>query len=343
MTVVIPENPLWFGLTALRLKDIVFKKEKFRQQGGAMRLITRADFDGLVCAMLLREIGIVNEYLFVHPKDMQDGKIKVTNNDALANVPYALGCALWFDHHSSEQERLQLSSSFKFKGASRSTLSCARVIYDYYGGVSVFKKFDTSGLMQAVDKCDSADFTTGEILEPQGWTLLSFILDARTGLERYKGYRINHQELMLNLINFCQSMSIEDILRAIDVRERVDRYIKQQEAYKTMLNAHCRTEQNLIIIDFRNLEEMVSGNRFIEYALYPQQNVSVRAMWGREKQNIVLTAGHSIITRTCNTDVGSLMLMYRGGGHRKVAACQVPAEDADRVFTEIINLLKKNG
>jgi nanoRNase/pAp phosphatase (c-di-AMP/oligoRNAs hydrolase) len=308
-----------------------------------MRLITRADFDGLVCAILLREIGIVNEYLFVHPKDIQDGKINVTGNDALANVPYALGCALWFDHHSSEQERLQLSSSFKFKGASRSTLSCARVIYDYYGGASAFKKFDTRGFMQAVDKCDSADFTTGEILDPQGWTLLSFILDARTGLERYKGYRINHQELMLNLINFCQSMRIEDILGTIDVQERVGRYVKQQEAYKAMLNAHSRTEQNLIIIDLRTVAEMVSGNRFIEYALYPQQNASIRAMWGREKQNVVLTAGHSIINRTCNTDVGSLMLMYGGGGHKQVAACQVPVEDSDRVFNEIINLLKENG
>ena len=308
-----------------------------------MRLITRADFDGIVCAILLSDIGIADDYLFVHPKDIQDGKIKVTNNDALANVPYALGCGLWFDHHSSEQERLQLTSSFKFRGASRPALSCARVIYDYYGGVSAFKKFNTMGLMQAVDKCDSADFTAGEVLEPRGWTLLSFILDARTGLERYRGYRINHQELMLSLIKLCRSMSIEELLRSADVQERIDCYVKQQDDYKEMLRAYSRTEENLIIIDFRNAAEILSGNRFIEYALYPLQNVSVRAMWGREKQNIVLTAGHSIINRTCNTDMGSLMLMYGGGGHRQVAACQVPVEDGDRVFNEIITRLKENG
>jgi len=308
-----------------------------------MRLITRADFDGLVCAALLAETGIVDEYLFVHPKDIQDGKVSVTGNDVLANVPYMLGCGLWFDHHSSEEERLQLNSSFKFKGASRPTQSCARVIYDYYGGMRAFKKFDDSGLMAAVDKCDSADLTTREILDPEGWILLSFVLDARTGLERYKGYRLNHRDLMLHLIQYCRSMGAEDILAVADVRERAEHYAQQQERYKDMLTAHSRTDGNVIIIELLNVPELVSGNRFVEYALFPRQNVSIRSMWGREKRNVVITAGHSIVNRTCNSDIGAMMLLYGGGGHTRVAACQVPFEEAPRVFSEIVNLLKENG
>jgi nanoRNase/pAp phosphatase (c-di-AMP/oligoRNAs hydrolase) len=307
-----------------------------------MNLITRSDFDGLACAVLLEEIGVVDSYTFVHPKDVQDGKIKVTENDVLTNVPYVAGCGLWFDHHSSEEERLNLKADVQFKGASRPAPSCARVIYDYYGGAEKFKKFDESGLMWAVDKSDSGDLTKEEIDNPTGWILLSFIMDARTGLGRFRDYRISNLQLMKDMIKYCRSKSVEDILQIGDVQERIKRYIAQEENYEVMLWKYSHAEGNVLIIDLRNVDEILSGNRFIEYALYPEQNVSVRIIWGREKQNMVFTVGHSIINRTCNTNVGSLMLKYGGGGHLQVGTCQVPVQDADRVYMEILRALKAN-
>jgi nanoRNase/pAp phosphatase (c-di-AMP/oligoRNAs hydrolase) len=306
-----------------------------------VRLITRSDFDGLACAVLLEEIGVVNEYLFVHPKDVQDGLIPVSKNDVLANVPYSPGCGLWFDHHSSEYERLQLTETFAFEGASRDAPSCARVIYDYYGGAKTFARFDRSGLMWAVDKADSADFTVDEVLNPKGWVLLSFIMDARTGLGRYRDYRISNLDLMREMITLCRTKPVEEILLEPDVIERVERYFKQEEAYKEMIRASARADENVLIIDLRNQDEILSGNRFVEYALFPQCTVSIRHIWGKAKQNVVLTVGHSIINRASTKDIGSLMLKYGGGGHTRVGTCQVPFEDADRVFGEIVGALKE--
>jgi nanoRNase/pAp phosphatase (c-di-AMP/oligoRNAs hydrolase) len=308
-----------------------------------MNLITRSDFDGLACAVLLEEVGIVDSYTFVHPKDVQDGKIKSSDNDILANVPYVPGCGLWFDHHSSETQRLKQTANVQIKGASRFAPSCARVIYEYYGGAKTFRQFDESGLMWAVDKSDSAEFTKAEILNPEGWVLLSFIMDARTGLGRYIDYRISNLQLMKDMIKYCRTKSIDDILQLSDVQERVKRYFAQELDYEAMLKKHSRAEGNVIIIDLRNVDVIFSGNRFIEYALYPEQNVSVRIIWGREKLNIVFTAGHSIINRTCHTNIGSLMLKYGGGGHVQVGTCQVPVGDANRVCAEIIATLKTNG
>jgi len=304
-----------------------------------MNLITRSDFDGLACAVLLEEIGIIDSYTFVHPKDVQDGKIKVTNNDVLTNVPYVDGCGLWFDHHASETERLKLTSDFNFKGDSRYAPSCARVIYDYYGGAEKFQKFDESGLMSAVDKSDSGNLTQEDIENPTGWMLLSFIMDARTGLGRYRDYRIGNLQLMKDMIKYCRTKSVEEILQISDVQERVKRYFAQEEAYEEMLWKHSHAEGNVIILDLRNVDEILSGNRFIEYALYPEQNVSIRIIWGKEKLNVVFTVGYSIINRTCKTNIGSLMLKY-GGGHHQVGTCQVPAQDADRIYKEILEILK---
>lgn len=308
-----------------------------------MRLITRSDFDGLACAVLLEEAGVIDSYKFVHPKDVQDGKVDVSQNDVLANVPYVPGCGLWFDHHSSENERLKKEESFDYEGLSRPAPSCARVIYDYYGGPSKFSRFDETGLMAAVDKSDSADFTKEDILKPNGWILLSFIMDARTGLGRYRDYRISNLELMMDMIKYCRTMNADQILNVPDVQERVKKYFNQEQAYEAMLKANSRSDGNVIIIDFRKVEEILSGNRFVEYALFPEQNVSVRIIWGREKQNVVFTVGHSIINRTCRSNIGSMMLTYGGGGHNKVGTCQVPTEKAESALQDIVNQLKAKG
>jgi len=304
-----------------------------------MRLVTRSDFDGLACAVLLKEAGIIDSRLFVHPKDVQDGLIDVTDNDVLANVPYAEGCGLWFDHHSSEEERISLSN--RFKGASRPAPSAARVIYDYYGGEGKFGHLQE--MMTAVDKSDSGRLSADEIINPQGWILLSFIMDPRTGLGRFRDYRISNYQLMDELIEYCREQSIEEILRIPDVEERVKRYYEQNNLFKQMILKYTRTDKNVIVTDLRGEEVIYSGNRFLIYSLYPDQNISVWLIDGRNKQNCVYAVGHSIINRTSKTDVGSLMLKYGGGGHKAVGTCQVPYEKADAVLDEIISAIKKDG
>ncbi len=300
-----------------------------------MRLITRSDFDGLVCAVLLKNAGIIESYKFVHPKDVQDGKVEATEDDIAANIPYIPGCGLWFDHHMSEDERLKFSCDFK--GESRWEKSCARVIYDYYGGAAKFPGIEA--MMTAVDKTDSGDLTVDEVLNPQGWILLSFMMDPRTGLGRYKDYRISNYQLMEELIEMCRTMPIEEILANPDVKERMVRYAEQEAAYKLMIQENSRVEGKVLIIDLRNVEEIVTGNRFVEYSLYPDVLTSVRIMWGLNKQNTVFAVGHSIINRGSKVNVGSLMLKNGGGGHFQVGTCQVANDNVEKALQEIVEKL----
>lgn len=300
-----------------------------------MRLITRSDFDGLVCAVLLKNAGIIESYKFVHPKDVQDGKVVATEDDIAANIPYIPGCGLWFDHHMSEDERLKFSCDFK--GESRWAKSCARVIYDYYGGAAKFPGIEA--MMTAVDKTDSGDLTVDEVLNPQGWILLSFMMDPRTGLGRYKDYRISNYQLMEELIEMCRTMPIEEILANPDVKERMVRYAEQEAAYKLMIQENSRVEGKVLIIDLRNVEEIVTGNRFVEYSLYPDVLTSVRIMWGLNQQNTVFAVGHSIINRGSKVNVGSLMLKNGGGGHFQVGTCQVANDNVEKALQEIVEKL----
>ncbi len=296
-----------------------------------MKLLTRSDFDGLICAVLLKEAGIIDELKFVHPKDMQDGIIEVASDDVLANVPYVPGCGLWFDHHSSEEERLQLQG--KFTGESRRELSAARIIYDYYGGSSKFGRFQE--MLAAVDKTDSGQLTADEILNPQGWILLGYIMDPRTGLGRYKDYSISNYQLMEKLIDWCRTLDIETILALPDVKERVNRYFEQNELFEDMLFNYSFVEKNIIITDLRGIEPIYTGNRFLIYSLFPDQNISMWIIDGKNQQNCVVSVGHSIIKRSSKVDVGSLLLQYGGGGHAQIGTCQIPYDRADEVIAAI--------
>ena len=306
-----------------------------------MRLVTRSDFDGLVCAALLFEAGVIDDIKFVHPKDVQDGKIEVTSNDILANVPYADGVGLWFDHHTSEEERL--GSDHKFEGVSTPALSCARVIYDYYGGSEKFAGMDENGLMEAVDKCDSGQFTKQDILMPEGWELLSFIMDPRTSLGRYKDYSISNYQLMEKLAKKCAHDTADQILGDADVKQRIERYFAQEKEYEKMIADYCTVEDNVLIIDLHECDEIVTGNRFKEYVLFPDQNISIRIIWGFQKQNMVMTVGHSVFNKTSKTNVGKLMLKYGGGGHPYVGTCQVAIEDWEKIKDEIVAAMKADG
>ncbi|MBO4496663.1 MAG: exopolyphosphatase [Lachnospiraceae bacterium] len=287
-----------------------------------MRLITRSDFDGLACGALLKEVGIIDSWKFVHPKDLQDGLIEITEDDVLANVPFVPGCGLWFDHHSSEFERNQLEG--KYKGESRITPSCARIIYEYYGGKERFPQFDD--LMEAVDKVDSGNLTIDDVMNPQGWILVGFLMDPRTGLGRWRQFTIPNYLLMEKLMDACRTMTTQEILDLPDVKERIEVYNEQTEKFIEMVKAHTETRGNVIISDLRGVDPIYTGNRFMIYSLYPEQNISAWIVNGKGGLGCSAAVGYSILNRTSNVDVGALMLRYNGGGHKAVGTCQFTDE-----------------
>ncbi len=303
-----------------------------------MRLLTRADFDGLACGALLKELGVIDSWKFVHPKDMQDGKEEVTPNDVLANVPYDPRCKLWFDHHVSEHQRL---GEIKFEGASHPADSAARVIYEYYGGDQRLPHFKE--MVKYVDKVDAAKLTVDEIQNPKGWILLGFIMDPRTGLGRFRNFRISNYQLMEVLIDACRTQSVEEILENPDVKERIEKYREQSALFVEMLKKVTRTDANVIISDLRGVDPIYTGNRFMVYSMFPEQNISLWIVDGRAKQNCPIACGHSILNRSSKTNVGALMLKYGGGGHPQVGTCQVPYDDADKVIAELVAEMKKDG
>ena len=301
----------------------------------AMRLVTRSDFDGLACGALLLEAGVIDHWTFAHPKDLQDGLVEINENDCLANVPYVEGCGLWFDHHSSEHERLALAG--KYKGESRITPSCARIIYEYYGGKEKFPNFDD--MMIAVDKVDSGNLTVDEIMNPQGWILVGFLMDPRTGLGRWRQFTVSNYQLMEKLMVACKDKSTEEILEMPDVKERIEVYNEQTAKFKEMVKAHTRVEGNVIISDLRGVDPIYTGNRFMIYSMYPDQNISAWIVSGRGGQGCSAAVGYSIINKTCEVNVGSLMLKYNGGGHRKVGTCQFSNENMETELPKMLNEL----
>ena len=302
-----------------------------------MRLITRSDFDGLACGALLVYLGLIDDWKFVHPKDIQDGLVEINDNDVLANIPYIKGCKLWFDHHSSETERLGIESYFE--GVSRKAPSCARVVYDYYGGDAKLGRF--AEMIRYVDKVDSGDLSAVEISNPQGWVLLGFIMDPRTGLGRFRNFTISNYDLMKVLAKSCSEKSIEEILAMSDVKERLDLYYEQADLFKEMICKYAKPDGCALIVDLRGVETIHAGNRFFIYTLYPDQNISVWIVDGRNKSNVAITVGYSIINRTATVNVGSLLLKYGGGGHHQVGTCQTSNDNADRVIAEIIEKVKQ--
>ncbi len=300
-----------------------------------MRLITRSDFDGLVCGALLKEAGIIDHWKFAHPKDLQDGLVEVNEDDCLANVPFVEGCGLWFDHHSSEFERNQLEG--KYKGESRITPSCARIIYEYYGGEERFSHFNE--MLAAVDKVDSGNLTIDEIQNPEGWILIGFLMDPRTGLGRWRNFTISNYQLMEKLIDACRTMSTDEILNLSDVQERIEVYFEQTAKFKEMVNKYTRTDGDVIISDLRGVDPIYTGNRFLIYSMYPKQNISAWIVSGKGGLGCSVAVGYSVLNRTSNIDVGSLMLKYGGGGHKAVGTCQFKDEEIEAKLLKLLDEL----
>jgi nanoRNase/pAp phosphatase (c-di-AMP/oligoRNAs hydrolase) len=314
--------------------------EKLMRSPKKYRLVTRSDFDGLVCAVLLKELDMINEIKFVHPKDMQDGKIEVTSNDITTNLPYIEGVYLAFDHHLSETIRNQDIQDNHI--IDPDAPSAARVLYSYYGGKEKFTEI-SEAMMEAVDKSDSAQFSQEEVLHPENWVLLNFLMDARTGLGRFREFRISNYQLMMQLIDYCKAHSIQEILQLPDVKERVDLYFEQEEKFKDQIQRCAKVYQNLVVLDLRNEEVIYAGNRFTIYALFPECNISIHVLWGLKQQNTVFAVGKSIFNKTSQTNIGELMLKYGGGGHQNAGTCQIDNDKAEEVLKELIAQINQNG
>ena len=301
------------------------------------RLVTRSDFDGLVCAVLLKHLDMIDEIRFVHPKDMQDGKIAISGRDITTNLPFVPGCHLAFDHHSSEIRRAGEQPA-KNHIIDPDALSAARVVYRFFGGARNFPRISEE-IMDAVDKADSARFTVAEILRPEGWALLSFLMDSRTGLGRFRQFRISNYELMMQLIDYCRNHTIEQILALPDVDERVKLYREHETPFREQLMRCSRVHRDVVVLDLRNEETIFAGNRFMIYALFPECRVSMHVLCGLKKQNTVFAIGRSIIDRTSTVDIGDLCLSYGGGGHEAAGTCQVANDAADAVLTQLLQRL----
>jgi nanoRNase/pAp phosphatase (c-di-AMP/oligoRNAs hydrolase) len=304
------------------------------------RLVTRSDFDGLVCAVLLKHLDLIDDILFVHPKDMQDGKIAISQRDITTNLPYVAGAHLAFDHHLSET--IRNSGRRENHVIDPRAPSAARVVYDYYGGTRAFPS-SWRGMMDAVDKADAARFSQAEVLDPSGWNLLNFLMDARTGLGRFHDFRISNYQLMMDLIGHCRTLGIDEIMRLPDVQERTALYMEHNELCKQQIRRCARVHKNLVVLDLREEKTIFAGNRFLIYALFPETNISIHVLWGLKNQNTVFATGKSILNRSSNTNIGALMLEYGGGGHENAGTCQVSNEMAEDVLGALIQRITTEG
>ncbi len=302
------------------------------------RLVTRSDFDGLVCAMILKELDLIDDIKFVHPKDVQDGKVDITSNDITTNLPFDPRVGLAFDHHESELTRnkdVDYAGRYIIDGDAK---SAARVVYDYYGGKEALPRISDE-LMWAVDKGDSADFTLEEILNPEGWVLMNFLMDARTGLGRFREFRISNYQLMMKLIDECLEHTVDEVLQDPDVVERVELYFDQQERFKAQVERLARVEGRVVVLDLRDEETIYAGNRFMVYAMYPETQISVHVAWGFRKQNTAVMIGKSILDKRSKANIGELCLSYGGGGHANAGTCQIDNDKVDAALPDIIAAL----
>lgn len=305
--------------------------------GKDFRLLTQSDFDGLVCAALLKNLSLIHEVKFVHPREMQDGLISVTHKDIVADLPYVDGVYRVFNHDFGEQLRVGKKSNHIIEPGSS---SAARVLYNYFGGASTFSEISEE-MLEAVDKGDTGNFTRQEVLRPERWVLLNFILDIRTGLGRFRNFRVSNHELMLNLMDDINIYSIEELLSISDVAERVRLYFSHLDAFKRQIAEAGELHHNALLIDQRTTDAIYAGNRFVKYALFPRANISIQVMWGFERRNTVISLGKSIFNRTSRVNVGSIMRRYGGGGHENAGTCQVANDRADTVIEELLREVER--
>ncbi|MFB0516946.1 MAG: exopolyphosphatase [Candidatus Neomarinimicrobiota bacterium] len=304
-----------------------------------MRVVYRGDLDGTVCAAMLMYIGLCDDSLQAHPKNMQDRKVDVTDQDILCNLPYHPSCHMWFDHHSSELERKDFPADFK--GAIEIAPSTAGLVYKYFlPEHPELKTFEQ--IVYETDRLDSADLTLEQVKNPTGAILLGFLLDPRTGLGLSRDFRISNFQWGSQLPELLTKHSIDEILALPDTRERTQRYNDMQTVAAEFYLANSRLDGNVIVTDVRG-KSIPPANRFLIYTLpgLEKGNISVRIADGKKGEFNSIAVAHSIFNRTSTVDSGELCKKYGGGGHRGAATCQPSIEESDRILTEIIATCKE--
>ncbi len=304
-----------------------------------MRVVYRGDLDGTVCAAMLLHIGLCDDALQAHPKDMQDRKVDVGKEDILCNLPYHPDCYMWFDHHSSELNREDFP--FDFKGVVDVAPSAAGLVYHYFlSEHPELKRFES--IVHDTDLIDSADLTLDQVMNPSGTFLLGFLLDPRTGLGLNRDFRISNFQWGSQLPDLLTKHSVDEILAQPDTRERIERYNAAEKAAADFYQQHSRLEGNVIVTDVRG-QEIPAANRFLIYTLPGLEggNISIRIADGKKGMFNTISAAHSIFYRTSGVDCGELCKRYGGGGHKGAATCQPSIEDSDRILQEIIAACKE--
>jgi nanoRNase/pAp phosphatase (c-di-AMP/oligoRNAs hydrolase) len=301
-----------------------------------MRLVTRGDLDGLTSAVIITMKEPIDEITLVHPQDITDKRVRITKNDILANVPYHPDAGIWFDHHLLTESNEKPPEDFK--GRYAVAPSAARLVYDYYlerdPNDEQLKSFAT--LVHETDRLDSAQLAPSDVEEPTGYILLGYTIDSRSGLGAFADY-------FKKLVDWLKTMPIEDVLAQPEVADRVARLRRDQEDFKQLLQRNSFTLNNVVVTDLREIKQLPTGNRFLIYTLFPEQNVSLRVHWGPYHESVIAAVGHSIFNRTCNTSVGELMSRWGGGGHRGAGTCVLPLVSAADAIDEILFELQANG
>ena len=295
-----------------------------------MRLITRADLDGLTCALFVTACEPIDSIELVHPQEMTDRKLSINANDIIANLPYHPACRKWFDNHLLTDEGLTPRKGFE--GRYGSAPSAARMTYEYYAPRHPeLKKYEA--MLLEVDRFDSAQLSGEDVTNPAGYVLLGYTLDPRTGLGAFREY-------FAILLEALRTKPIEELLQLAPVAERVARMHEQDGSFRELTVASSMLLGNVVRTDFRGLPQLPVGNRFLVYSLFPEANVSLRLAWGPRREAVVVNVGWSIFNRTCKTNLGVLMSLYGGGGHRGAGSCMLPRETADAQARQIVDALR---
>jgi len=298
-----------------------------------MRLVTRADLDGLTCAVIITSCEEIDEIMLAHPQDITDQRLAITEDDIMANLPYQAGCGKWFDHHLLTESNQRPPEDFD--GRYGLAPSAARMVYEYYlPGHPEIQKYEL--LLEETDRLDSAQLNMDDVLHPNDYILLGFTLDPRSGLGEYREY-------FMVLVDWLKTKPVGEIMKMPEVTSRVARLQEQDAAFRETTKQHSRLDGNVVFTDFRNVESIPIGNRFLVYTMFPQANISLRVHWGPTRQHVAATVGHSIFNRTSRTNVGELMSRYGGGGHKGAGTCLLPAEQADAKIAELISQMKTDG
>ncbi|MEX0806689.1 MAG: exopolyphosphatase [Candidatus Binatia bacterium] len=317
-----------------------------------MRLVTRADFDGLVCGALVTKFEPIDSYLFVEPKFMQDGMVEIREGDIITNLPYHPSCTLWFDHHITNTTPDFPKPIIPGKGGFRLAPSAARVVYEYYTELGMTQdQTDIVGaqhaaplqpaemlrflnterirhLLHEADRIDAGKLEQEDVLSPQGYVLVSMTTDGRNaGDEPY----------WLRVIELLRDASLEEVLCDPEVSRRCQRVRDEQEKLRKLLLERTSMKGNVIYVDLRGIDEIPDGNRFLIFTLFPKGNIQVKVADDAQRENTTsISVGYNIFNTTSNVNVGELLSRYGGGGHKVVGSCRVPNDKAEQAIREIV-------